>query len=278
MFAEGAAGSGGLGDGAGNDITVNGTTSCGAPANTITTSIVFTPPFSVDCAVPTSALGSVDFTSTGTFTGGNTYTAELSDAAGSFASPQVIGSISSTANSGNIPITIPSTQMSGTGYIIRVVSSAPSTIGSNSATFTILQTGSCGPILPAGEGLIINEWSNGPSGNQEFYEFVVAGICGTSVDIRGYILDDNNGTFTNPADYSGTASGIAPGHFRFTYDPQWAAIPVGSLIVVYNAEDPNPAVPADDPSDANVDSLYFVPHNSTLFERCTTFPATTSPD
>lgn len=278
MFAESAAGSGGLGDGTGNDITVNGSTNCGAPINTITTTTLATPPFSVDCATPTTALGSVAFTSTGTFTGGNTYTAQLSDATGSFASPQVIGSISSTALSGSIPITIPATQPGGTGYVIRIISSSPGTIGTSTSAFTIVQTGTCGPALPASQGLIINEWSNGPSGNQEFYEFVVAGVCGTSVDIRGYILDDNNGTFTNPADYSGTASGIAPGHFRFTYDPQWAAIPVGSLIVVYNAEDPNPAVPADDPSDANTDSLYVVPHNSTLFERCTILPATTSPD
>ncbi len=107
---------------------------------------------------------------------------------------------------------------------------------------------------------------------------MVTGQCGESADIRGYILDDNNGTFTNPADYSGTASGIAQGHFRFTYDPQWGAIPVGSVIVVYNAEDPNPDVPADDPTDANNDSLYVVPHTSTLFERCTSYPLTSSPD
>ena len=126
--------------------------------------------------------------------------------------------------------------------------------------------------------MIINEWSNGPSGNQEYYEFVVAGECGETVDIREYILDDNNATFTNPADYDGTASGIAPGHFRFTNDAQWGAVPVGSVIVVYNADEPNASLPADDPTDANNDSLYVVPHTSTLFERCTTMPVSSSPD
>jgi hypothetical protein len=126
--------------------------------------------------------------------------------------------------------------------------------------------------------LIINEWSNGPIGNQEYYEFVVAGECGTLVDIQGFILDDNNATFTNPADYDATASGIAPGHFRFAYDPQWASIPVGSLIVVYNAQEPNSSLPADDPSDSNNDSLYVVPHTSPLFERCMAYPSSSSPD
>ncbi len=167
---------------------------------------------------------------------------------------------------------------SGTGYLIRIISDSPSTTGTSSATFEIVQTGLCTPVIPTSTGLIINEWSNGPAGNQEYYEFVVAGQCGESVDIRGYILDDNNGTFTNPADYDATASGIAPGHFRFTYDPQWASVPVGSLIVVYNAEEPNGSLPADDPTDANSDSLYVVPHTSTLFERCTAMPASTSPD
>ncbi|NRA12187.1 MAG: hypothetical protein HRT57_09560, partial [Crocinitomicaceae bacterium] len=172
----------------------------------------------------------------------------------------------------------PATTASGAGYLIRVVSDTPVSIGSSSSAFTITQTGICGPILPAASGLIINEWSNGLAGNEEYYEFVVAGQCGDVVDIRGYILDDNNGTFTSPASYSGTASGIAPGHFRFAFNAQWAAIPVGSLIVIYNGADPNADLPPDDPTDANNDSLYVVPHNSTLFERCTTMPATTSPD
>ncbi|XOV68897.1 MAG: hypothetical protein ACFHU9_06870 [Fluviicola sp.] len=259
-----------------DNINVTGT-GCGAPSNTITTGSVNTPPFNVECNTSTDDAGTVDFTSTGTFTGGNVYTAQLSDASGSFASPTDIGTLTSTANSGSITITIPSTTDSGTGYLIRVISDSPATVGSNSAAFTINQNDPCVPTLPS-TGLIINEWSNGSSGNQEFYEFVVAGECGETVDIREYILDDNNATFTNPADYDGTASGIAPGHFRFTNDAQWASIPVGSVIVVYNADDPNTSLPADDPTDADNDSLYVVPHTSTLFERCTTLPTSSAPD
>lgn len=253
---------------------------CGS--NTITTGAITTAPFTVDCTMPTVDAGSIAFSSTGIFNGPNIYSVQLSDATGSFTSPINIGTLASTANSGSIPFVIPAITPTGTGYLMRIISDDPSTIGSSSTAFTITQTAPCAPSIPV--GLIINEWSNGASGlpgtgNQEYYEFVVAGDCGTSVDIRGYILDDNNGTFTAPAFYSGTSSGIAPGHFRFTFDAQWAAIPVGSLIVVYNRNDINPNVPADDPTDANIDSLYVVPHNhATLFERCTTFPGSATPD
>ncbi|MFT5777519.1 MAG: hypothetical protein ACI837_000454 [Crocinitomicaceae bacterium] len=248
---------------------------CGS--NTITTGAITTAPFTVDCTAPTTDAGSVAFTSVGTFNGPNIYTVQLSDATGSFASPTSIGTLASTANSGSIPFVIPALTATGAGYLMRVVSDDPFTVGSSSAAFTITQSAPCLPTIPI--GLIINEWSNGAAGNQEYYEFVVAGDCGTSVDIRGYILDDNNGTFTNPADYTTNPSGIAPGHFRFTFDAQWAAVPVGSLIVVYNKQDPNGSLPADDPTDANTDSLYVVPHDhATLFERCTTFPGSTTPD
>ena len=247
-------------------------------STSITIEAVTTSPFVISCTAPTTADGNVAFVSTGTFSGANVYSAELSDASGSFASPTVVGTLASTANNGEIAITIPSGLSTGTGYLIRITSSDPVFTGTNSIAFKIIQSSPCLPTLPSSSGLIINEWSNGPSWNKEYYEFVVAGQCGELVDIRGFILDDNNGTFTAPASYSGTSSGIAPGHFRFSFAAQWAAIPVGSLIVIYNGEEPNAALPADDPTDSNVDSLYVIPHNSPLFERCTSFPTAASPD
>lgn len=250
---------------------------CGA-SNTITTGSISGGPFIVDCTNSITDVGSIAFTSSGTFTAGNIYSVELSDATGSFASPTIIGTLASTANTGTINFTFPAGTAAGTLYLMRVVSDSPAVTGTDSAPFTIVQLNPCVVTTPVGTGVIINEWSNGPTGNQEYYEFVVAGQCGTLVDIRGYILDDNNGTFTTPAAYSGTASGIAPGHFRFSYDAQWSSIPVGSLIVIYNHDDPNPSLPADDPTDANNDSLYVVPHDNALFERCLALPAPTSPD
>lgn len=252
-------------------------TPCSA-TNTITTGLISGAPFTVDCTNAITDAGSVAFTSTGSYTASNIYSVEMSDATGSFASPTIIGTLTSTANFGSINFTIPAGTIAGTMYVLRVVSDSPVVTGTISAPFTIVQLNPCPVTTPVGTGVIINEWSNGPGGNQEYYEFVVAGQCGTLVDIRGYILDDNNGTFTTPINYSGTASGIAPGHFRFSYTAQWGAIPVGSLIVIYNNDDPNPSLPTDDPTDANNDSLYVVPHDNALFERCLDFPLPPSPD
>jgi hypothetical protein len=122
-----------------NDFTFNGGTSCGAPSNTITTGAITGSPFTVDCSTDDS--GSIAFTSSGTFNGGNIYTAELSNAAGSFASPVSIGTLSSTANTGTINFTIPAASITGAGYLIRITASDPATTGTSSTPFTINLTG-----------------------------------------------------------------------------------------------------------------------------------------
>lgn len=65
---------------------------------------------------------SVPFTLTGTMWPGNTVTAQLSDANGSFASPVTIGTLATTS-SGVINAVIPAGTSTGSGYRIRVVSS-----------------------------------------------------------------------------------------------------------------------------------------------------------
>lgn len=113
--------------------------------NTITTGVVSSPPFLLaNCGV--TASGTVAFTSTDVFTGTNSFTAQLSDDIGSFASPITIGNsgtLTGTAPSGTINITIPAGTVSGTAYRIRVVSDQPAIIGSLSAAFTITQSGFC---------------------------------------------------------------------------------------------------------------------------------------
>jgi hypothetical protein len=73
----------------------------------------------------------VDFTSTGTFGIGNIFTAQLSNALGSFASPVNIGTLASTANTGTISATIPCLTATGTAYRIRVISSNPAVNGAD---------------------------------------------------------------------------------------------------------------------------------------------------
>jgi hypothetical protein len=68
------------------------------------------------------------FTAGGTFAPGNVFTAQLSDASGSFAAPVAIGSLTGTG-SGTIACTIPGNTPGGAGYLVRVVSDLPAVTG-----------------------------------------------------------------------------------------------------------------------------------------------------
>lgn len=73
----------------------------------------------------------------GTYASGNVFTAQLSDASGSFASPTTLGTLASV-NSGSIVANIPPSISLGTGYRIRVVSSSPAITDNPSVEFSIL--------------------------------------------------------------------------------------------------------------------------------------------
>jgi gliding motility-associated-like protein len=123
-------------------------------------------------------------------------------------------------------------------------------------------------IMPLRAQLVINEVSNGPSGAQEYVELLVVGTpsCTAScVDLRGWVLDDNNGYFA-----SGTGTGIAQGHMRFTTSATWQCVPIGTIILIYNESDRNPSIPADNLTGANC--TYILPASSTLFERNVSTP------
>jgi hypothetical protein len=92
---------------------------------------------SVTGPVCTDVSFNLSYTATGGFNAGNVFSAQLSDASGNFTFPTTIGTLSSTALSGNIICVIPSTVGNGTGYRVRVVSSSVAFIGSQSNTFTV---------------------------------------------------------------------------------------------------------------------------------------------
>ena len=99
-------------------------------AQTIATGVVSSP----KCAATTFNL---TFTKTGTFTAANIFTAQLSNASGSFTTPVAIGTLTSTA-AGTIVARIPSNTPTGAGYRIRVISSAPVKTGTiNNSNITI---------------------------------------------------------------------------------------------------------------------------------------------
>jgi len=92
---------------------------------------------------------SVPFTVNDPVTTGNIFTAQISDASGSFASPTNIGTLASTATSGTINATIPTGLPAGSGYKVRVNSSAPVQIGSPSPNSIIVNPLPTTPTISA---------------------------------------------------------------------------------------------------------------------------------
>lgn len=80
------------------------------------------------------AVENVAFQVTGSINSNNIYTAELSDANGSFNSPIIIGTLTSSNLSDIITTTIPMNISSGTGYRIRVTANNPQVIGSDNGS------------------------------------------------------------------------------------------------------------------------------------------------
>lgn len=96
---------------------------------TITTSNVAGFPYEVSPNATDLAVN-VGYTTSGTFNAGNVFTAQLSDASGSFASPVNIGSVASTT-SGFVSSVVPHTTAGGLGYRIRVISDNPNVTGAD---------------------------------------------------------------------------------------------------------------------------------------------------
>ncbi len=143
-YAEATTGSGGIGDGAGNDINVTGNvTSIG----TITTGTVTGSPF---CAGTTGVNVPFTYTPSANFPNGTaTFTAQLSNASGSFTTPVNLQSVASDASGlQSISVTIPSGTPSGLGYRIRVVSASPTVNGGDNGV-NIAVSNTATSIAPA---------------------------------------------------------------------------------------------------------------------------------
>jgi len=121
----------------------------------------------------------IAFSVTGTINSGNVYTAQLSNASGSFASPVNIGTLNSSATGVlNILGTIPAGTAVGTGYRIRVVASNPATTGTDNGnnmtvhslpTISVIGNPANGTICPGesvtmlASGAVAYSWA--PSGS-----------------------------------------------------------------------------------------------------------------
>jgi parallel beta-helix repeat protein len=133
--------------------------------------------------LPTSACAgstlNVPFTSADLLAS-NIYTAQLSDATGSFASPVNIGTLSGNSNAGTIITTIPASTPSGIGYKIRIMVSVPLTISIPSADITILN-----PATPVSTG--------GTIYNSQSISLTATGCTGTlgTFTLKWYQTSDN---------------------------------------------------------------------------------------
>jgi hypothetical protein len=153
---------------------------CGGVGNTITEGSITGGPFTVDCNGPTTDIGTFNFTSTGTFNVGNTFSAELT-------SGVVIGTLSASGvdPSGAITITIPSDLATGT-YDVQITSSDPNAV-SGTVTINVTQTGSCEP--PHMKSVIINSCNT--SCNEGDNELVF-GYSGS----YSFLVDESNFNFS----------------------------------------------------------------------------------
>jgi PKD repeat protein len=93
---------------------------------------VSAPTFSGNVFCPDDAV-TVTYTTGGTFNAGNIFTAQLSNANGSFATPTNIGQVTATVAT-PINATIPSSAQAGTGYRMRITSSNPAVTGTDNGT------------------------------------------------------------------------------------------------------------------------------------------------
>jgi hypothetical protein len=132
------------------------------------------------------------------------------------------------------------------------------------------------PFLIYSQGLIINEISNGDSGNREYFELVVIGSTSNptiSVDLGGWIIDDNNG------DFEGVLSGVgtAQGHIRIK-PGCLSNVKPGSIILIYNSADVNPTFGiTPDPLDFDGDCVYILPISDLCLDNTSNLPTTTNP-
>ncbi|MBK8497987.1 MAG: hypothetical protein IPL52_04015 [Flavobacteriales bacterium] len=136
---------------------------------------------------------SVPYTAVGTYIAGNIFSAQLSDAAGSFASPTIIGSLSSTV-SGSITCTIPVLTPVGAGYRIRVVSDQPVTVGSDNGLDISITSA---PYAGADDAVVICK----NTGLYALADFIPgASACGTWTAPGGGAF---SGTFNSSTDNAG---------------------------------------------------------------------------
>ena len=158
----------------------------GSTATSVCTNSSFT--------VPYVAKGYVDAT--------NVFTAQLSNASGSFATPVNIGTTTATL-SGNINATIPSGTAAGIGYRVRVVSGNPARVAADNGVNFTVNTLSTAPtsITSSASSVLYGQnftmtVTGGSLGSGAAWKWYAGSVTGTPVGSGGSITITQTGTTT----------------------------------------------------------------------------------
>jgi hypothetical protein len=166
---------------------------------TLSTGVIAGSPFLFSPNAPDASV-TVPYTVSTPLGSGNVFTAQLSDASGSFASPVTIGSVNATG-SGSINATILHTTADGAGYRIRVVSSNPVILGSDNGT-----------------DLVMDQFDNAasPSATQN----IMYGTNGTPVSVTESQSSTRNWKYATTS--GGPYSIFTPAETAVSYTPNFA--------------------------------------------------------
>ena len=171
---------------------------------------------------------SISYATSGVFSAGNVFTLQLSDAAGSFASPITIGSVISTA-SGTINGVIPGNTPGGGNFRLRVASDNPVFTGSQSSTFIV-----SAPVAPS-IGTIVQPTCSVATGSVPLSGLPSSGTW-TLTRSPGGITSAGTGTST-------TISGLAAGTYTYTVTNSSTCVSASSANIVINAQPVTPTAP-----------------------------------
>ncbi len=185
------------------------------PASPVLTTLVTSPLAATNLCAGSNL--SVAYTGDGPANAGNIFIAQLSNASGSFASPDTIGTLISTG-SGSISCTIPAGTPIGTGYRIRVKSTNPNIIGSDNGTnISIFKTvgaaGSITGISAVCQGQIGVAYSVGAITNATSYNWTLpsGATIASGANTNSITVNYGTGALSGSLIVAGTNAGCGNG-------------------------------------------------------------------
>ncbi|MBX3101738.1 MAG: T9SS type A sorting domain-containing protein [Bacteroidetes bacterium] len=165
---------------------------------------------------------SVPFTSANaTFNVTNVFTAQLSDASGSFAAPTAIGTFVSMSVSGNVSCTIPAGTAAGTGYRIRIVSSDNAFAGTDNGSDITINAASVSTNTAAYGPVCVSDLDSSSSFNVGY-----GSVCSAAFNAGNVFsvqLSNASGSFASPITIGTLAGTTGSGSIPSRIPPGTAA-------------------------------------------------------